>query len=149
MRNEQLEKYFEKKLCYISLKKLRDIIEEFYIKGDELSIRMVIKNNIECISKDNFRYLLLFISDYEKKMKIYYYAVKNGRVDLLSDIKGLRSKDLENILALIKQEDKRALIIKDLNRALRKENEASKEQKRSKSLKSNYKKISSIVYKNL
>jgi hypothetical protein len=146
MKNDKLEQYLQKYLCHIPLKQLSKTLEANYKKGDEVSLKNLIKKEIDCIPKENFRYLLLFIADHETKMKLYFYAISAGRIDLLNDIRGLNSKDFKKILESFRSETKRAMVAKDLNKALKRENELKAEEKRSKGLKQFYKKISPTLY---
>jgi hypothetical protein len=147
MRNQQLVKYFEKySVCNMSLKQLSNILDEYFVKGDELSIIDIIKYQIHCIPENIFRYLLLFISDYEKKMKIYYYAIKQERFDLLKNIKGLRIMDYKKILEKIHKENQKQILISDLEKAMKKEKQVKQSISRDTYLKKHYKKISGNLY---
>lgn len=112
-------------ICKINIKVLSALMDTFYIKGDEITIQKIIKNRIDCIPLDIFRYLLLHVADKQTKMKIYFYALKANRLELLSSIRGLTSKDYDLMYKSYKDyndEDKKLLLLKQISKAIKNEN---------------------------
>lgn len=122
-------------ICNITLKVLSYMMDTLYSKGNEMSIRQIIKDTINCIPLGIFRYLILNISDRTKKVRIFKYALDAGRFDLVPSIKGLRSEDYAKIYNDYSQTDNNEIktMVKSLySNSVRNEREKNKSAERSK-----------------
>lgn len=112
-------------MCNMKLKELTPIFEKDYIQGDEVSVKEIIKSSITCIPKDIFRYLMLFVAEEEKKMQIYFFALRVNRMDLLSSIRGLTTKDYKIMIDSYKntnKEDIKRHLYNEYRKAAKREN---------------------------
>lgn len=136
--NKQSTKDFLTRLseiCNLKVKELYPIMEKIYEKGDEISIKDIIKKNIRCIHLDIFRYLILFVSSRQTKMKIYFYSLEANRMDLLSSIRGLTSIDYSSIYEFYRNSGKKeikTLLLKEFNKARKREMDKKEKRKNSK-----------------
>lgn len=118
----------EEDLCKVHLDKLVNIVDKYYLTGDEFDFKEIIKKSIHCIPLNLFRYLMLFVANKETKMKIYNYAVEKGRTDLLSSIRGLTTKDFSLVSQSYnknphKKPEIEEFLAKQLSKAIKKEKE--------------------------